>query len=70
MTMADCFHVTLGRDIWRIFLRKRQIPTLRSQDIPKGILSDLVWKDVAEFNDKFCHFQYATLEIFTQPFFS
>ena len=35
---------------------------------PKIILSDLVRKDVTEFNDKFYHFQYATQETFKGPF--
>ena len=43
---------------------KRQISNLRKQDVSKDILSDLVRKDVAEFCDKFSHFQYATLEMF------
>ena len=42
----------------------RQISNLRSQDVSKEILSDLVRKNVAEFSDKFFHFQYATLEMF------
>ena len=42
----------------------RQISNLRSQDVSKEILSDLVRKDVAEFSDKFYHFQSATLEMF------
>ena len=42
----------------------RQISNLRSQDVSKEILSDLVRKDVAEVSDKFSHFQYPTLEIF------
>ena len=42
----------------------RQISNLRNQDVSKEILSDLVRKDVAEFSDKFYHFQYATLEMF------
>ena len=37
---------------------------LRTQDVFKEILSDLVRKDVAKFSDKFSHFQYATLEMF------
>ena len=37
---------------------------LRSQDLSKEILSDLARKNVAEFSDKFFHFQYATLEMF------
>ena len=41
-----------------------QISNLGSQDVFKEILSDLVKKDVAEFNDKFYHFEYATLEMF------
>ena len=41
-----------------------QISNLRSQDVSMMILSDLVRKDVAEFIDKFSHFQYAVLEIF------
>ena len=40
----------------------RQISNL-SQDVSKEILSDLVRKNVAEFSDKFFHFQYATREI-------
>ena len=42
----------------------RQISNLRSQDVSKEILSDLVRKNVAEFSDKFFHFQYAILETF------
>ena len=38
----------------------RQISNLRSQDVSKEILSDLVRKNVAEFSDKFFHYQYAT----------
>ena len=41
-----------------------QISNLRSQDISKETLSYLVRKDVAEFSNKFSHFQYATLEMF------
>ena len=40
-----------------------QISNLRSQDVSKEILSDLVRKNVAEFSDKFFHFQYATREM-------
>ena len=43
---------------------RQQISNLRSQDVSKEILTDLVRKDVAEFSDKFFHFQYATLEMF------
>ena len=42
----------------------RQISNLRNQDVSNEILSNLERKDVAEFNDKFFHFQYATLEVF------
>ena len=37
----------------------RQVSNLGSQDVSKEILSDLVKKDVAKFNDKFYHFEYA-----------
>ena len=40
----------------------RQISNLRSQDVSRKILSDLVRKNVAEF--EIFHFQYATLEMF------
>ena len=43
----------------------RQILNL-SQDVSKEILSGLVRKNVAEFSDKFFHFQYATLEMFKE----
>ena len=48
----------------------RQISNLRSQDFSKEILSDLVRKDVSEFNDMFYHFQYATLEMFKGAFYN
>ena len=59
-------------DTWLRYLKKlqfmltktRQISNLRNQDVSKEILSDLVRKNVAEFSDKFFHFQYATLEMF------
>ena len=41
----------------------RQISNLRSQDVSKEILLDLVRKNAAEFSDKFFHFQYATQEM-------
>ena len=47
-----------------------QISNLRSQDFSTEILSDLVRKDVSEFNDKFYHFQYATLEMFKGSFYN
>ena len=47
-----------------MFTETRQIWKLRSQDVSKEILSDLVRKNVAEFSDKFFHLQYATLEMF------
>ena len=68
----DCFYVILGRDISRklqsMHTETRQISNLRSQDISKEILSDLVRKDFAEFNGKFYHFQYATLAMFKGAF--
>ena len=36
----------------------RQISNLRSQDVPKEILSDLFRKNSADFRDQFFHFQY------------
>ena len=59
-------------DTWLTYLKKlqfmltetREISNLRSQDVSKEILSDLVRKNVAKFSDKFFHFQYATLEMF------
>ena len=58
-------------DTWLRYLKKlqfmltetRQISNLRSQDVSKEILSDLVRKNVAKFRDKFSHFQYATREM-------
>ena len=54
-------------DTWLRSLKKlqfmltetRQISNLRTQDVSKEILSDLVRKNIAEFSDKFFHFQYA-----------
>ena len=51
-----------------MLMEKRQISNLRNQDVSKEILSDLVRKDVAEFSDKFSHFQYGTLEMFKAEF--
>ena len=58
-------------DTWLTYLKKlqfmltetREISNLRSQDVSKEILSDLVRKNVAKFSDKFFHFQYATREM-------
>ena len=58
-------------DTWLTYLKKLQfmlmemcqISNLRSQDVSKEILSDLVRKNVAKFSDKFFHFQYATREM-------
>ena len=41
-----------------------QISNVRNQGVSMKILSDLVRKDVADFSDKFSHFQYVTLEMF------
>ena len=59
-------------DTWLRYLKKwqfiltetHQISNLRSQDVSKEILSDLVRKNVDKFSDKFFHFQYSTLEMF------
>ena len=56
-------------DTWLTYLNKsqfmltetHQISNLRSQDVPKEILSDSVRKNVAEF--KVFHFQYAAREM-------
>ena len=45
-------------------MEMRQISNLRSQDVSKEILLDLMRENVAEFSDKFFHFQYAALEMF------
>ena len=66
MAMTDCLC-----DTWLRYLKKlqfmltetRQISNLRSQGVSKKILSDLVRKNVAEFSDKFFHFQYATRQM-------
>ena len=58
-------------DTWLRYLKKlqfmltetHQISNLRSQDVSMEILSDLVRKNVAEFSDKFFHFQYATRDM-------
>ena len=42
----------------------RQISNFRNQDVSTEIVLDLVRENVAEFSDKFFHFQYATLEMF------
>ena len=56
-------------DTWLTYLKKlqfmltetREISNLRSQDVSKEILSDLVRKNVAKF--KVFHFQYAAREM-------
>ena len=67
MAMADCFYVTLRRYLNKLqfmLTKTCQISNLRSQDVSKEILLDLAGKNIAEFSDKFFHFQYATLEMF------
>ena len=49
-----------------MLMETRQISNLNSQYVSKGILLDLVRKNVAEFSDKFFHSQYATLEMFKE----
>ena len=44
-------------------MKMYQISNLRSQDVSKEILSDLVRKNVAKSSDKFFHFQCATQEM-------
>ena len=45
-----------------------QISSLKSQGVSKEVLSDLVRKDVAKFNEKFYYFEYSTLEMFKGAF--
>ena len=53
--------VKISGEILQIMLvETHQISNLRSQDISKEILSGVVRNNVAEFSDKFSHFQYAT----------
>ena len=42
---------------------KCQISNFGSEDFSKEILTDLFRKDVAEFNNMFYHFEYATMEM-------
>ena len=42
----------------------RQISNSRSHNVSMEMVLDLVRKNVAEFSDKFFHFQYATVEMF------
>ena len=44
-------------------METRQISNLKSQDVSKEILSDLVKENVAKFSGKSFYFQYATREI-------
>ena len=57
MAMANFFYVTLGRDNWRknsLCLQNcMKFQTLRSQDVSKGILTDLLRKDFAKFSEVF-----------------
>ena len=52
------------KELQFMFTETLQVSNLRSQDVSKEILSDLVWKNVAKFSDKFFFIQYATLEMF------
>ena len=71
-SVSDCFYVILGRHISRklqsMHTETRQISNLRSQDVSKESLSDLVRKDFAEFNGQFYHFPYATLAMLKGAF--
>ena len=58
MTMAYCFYVTLGQDILKICsLYIRNVLSLKLEE-----------ERYCQFNDKFYHFQYATLEMFKEAF--
>ena len=70
MAMADFSMWHFVGISWKIaFMHTEtpQISNLRSHGVSKETLSDSVRKDLAEFN-KFCHFQYATLEMFKGVF--
>ena len=68
--MVDSFYVTLGPDI----LRNCGLSILKRVKLKDPICFGnpirfyLVRNDVAELNDKFYHFQYATLEMFKRTF--
>ena len=47
---------------------KCQIWNFGSEDVSKEYLTDLFRKDVAEFNDMFYHFEYATMEMLAESF--
>ena len=47
---------------------KCQISNFGSEDVSKEILTDLFRKDVAEFNNMFYHFEYATMEMLAESF--
>ena len=47
---------------------KCQISNFGSEDASKEILTDLLRKDVAEFNNMFYHFEYATIEMLAESF--
>ena len=47
---------------------KCQISNFGSEDFSKEILTDLFRKDVAEFNNMFYHFEYATMEMLAESF--
>ena len=47
---------------------KCQISNFGSEDASKEILTDLLRKDVAEFNNMFYHFEYATMEMLAESF--
>ena len=70
MAMADFSMWHFVGISWKIaFMHTEtpQISNLRSHGVSKETLSDSVRKDLAEFNE-FCHFQYATLEMFKGVF--
>ena len=47
---------------------KCQISNFGSEDVSKEILTDLFMKHVAEFNNMFYHFEYATMEMLAESF--
>ena len=49
--------------MWYLVEISEEIAVYAHEDLSKEILPDLVKKNVAEFSDKFFHFQYATQEM-------
>ena len=65
--MADCFYVTLGRDIWRnCNLCLRECVKFQTWGAKMFLRKfyQISWGKMLPISGKFSHFQYATLEMF------